>query len=101
MDAVDERRELTLLDLREDTEGPFVRWPLRDVPPPLLTRRFALTELRPAPGVVGVRGSAPCAFAVPFAADLRLRLRSSLNHVRNAESKLARFRCWPPSLGEI
>ena len=25
MDAVDERRELTLLDRREDTEGPFVR----------------------------------------------------------------------------
>jgi hypothetical protein len=55
MDAVDERRELTLLDLREDAAGPFVRWPLSGVRPPTLVRRFALTELRPGPDVDCVR----------------------------------------------
>ena len=59
MDVVDDRRELTLLERREDIEGPFARWPLRNVPPLPLVLRFALTELRPAPEDDGVRGSAP------------------------------------------
>lgn len=101
VDVIDERLELTLLDLRDETEARFALFPLR-VPTmtdgrELLDRRFIVPRLRPAMGLVpglptlGWGYARLCASSAGGGA-LRLPLASSLNQSRNVDRRLARLR---------
>jgi hypothetical protein len=112
IDATEDRRELTLLDRREDMEGRLARWPEEVVTtlrfPPvanlllleLLPRRLAVPPEPPPPtlrplypvwGVIGIRG---------LASALRFPFRSlSMNQSRNDVKILARLRLALEALG--
>ena len=93
IDATDERRELTLLDLREDIEArlPVLR---ANLPPRLPVPRIFLVP--PGDGTAFAEGTELRA-SPPLAAPLALRLpfRSSWNHSLKVVSKLPRFRVLP------
>lgn len=96
---IDDLRELTLLDRREETEC-FVRCPEFRFEP-LLPRRFTAPRARPFVGVPGTTGNPTL-----LPASFRFALRPSSNHILKAVKRLARFlptlppfELTPPRLG--
>lgn len=101
MDVTEERRELTLLERREDMDARLARGPvfLPDATLPRVALCRRLTEAR-ARGETGLAlgladaGRSTCGTT---ASSLRFPFVSSLNHILNVDNKLPRLRCLLPA----